>query len=590
MSRIEVKNLFGENMPERAQKRLFTTKNLHKEYGDRVILENISVSINPGDKIGLVGRNGSGKTTLLKILAGLESPDRGSVSSTGVKVGYLAQDYTFESDKTIREIATAGVSHLLQALDEYEAMNKNFRSGDPDFEKKYGETLTLLDTYQAYDIEDRVKKTLEGLGLKYPLTTKVGKLSSGETVRLALAQLLITQPDVLLLDEPTNHLDLHANLWLRDFVEQWQVGLLVVSHDRDFSNDVTTTTWELEDAKIRVFGGNYQFYKEQKGIEAEAREREVIRLEREVKKAKRQLEKEQRRAAHSARRDLSRKPEDHDRYRAHYFKERATRTAGRKSRLSKDRKEESVDKLEQARLTRKPKISPDIRESESYKGKVLLSIANASFGYDGNPVVEDTNLTIHFSDRVALFGNNGSGKSTLVKGMLGIGEVQTKKGEIKYAESVNFQLLDQKYELVDRELTILENMRRIAPEKPLLDIRQHLARFLFRETTEVNKKASILSGGEIVRLSLAMIAAMPIDLLVLDEPTNNLDVETIEEIESVLSEFLGAILVVSHDLSFLRNIGVDQSYVISKRRLHMLMRNPDEGEQFKNELLNKLSS
>jgi len=396
MSRIEADNPFGENMVKKSFGKPLVARNLHKEYGERIILDDISVSINPGDKIGLVGRNGSGKTTLLKILAGMEHPDRGSVLNSDVRVGYLAQDYTFDLDKTIREVATTSVSRLIRALDEFEAMNREFRSDDPEFERRYAEVLTLLDTHNAYDLEDRVKETIKGLGIEYPLTTKVGRLSGGETARLALAQLLITQPDVLLLDEPTNHLDLHANLWLRDFVEHWQGGLLVVSHDRDFLNDVTTTTWELENAGVRVFGGNYQFYKEQKGIETEAREREVIRLESKAKKAKRQIEKEQQRAAHSARRDLSRKPEDRDRYRAHYFRERATRTAGRKSKLAREKTEESVSELEQARLARVSKISPNIRESESHKGKVLLFVTDASFGYDSRPIIKDVDFTIYF--------------------------------------------------------------------------------------------------------------------------------------------------------------------------------------------------
>lgn len=583
MSRIEV-----EDMIERSNDRKpLIGKSLHKEYGDRVVLDDISISINPGDKIGLVGLNGSGKTTLLRILGRLDKPDSGQVSNTGVRVGYLAQDYSLDSESTIWEVATFGVTEITEALDKFEAMNREFQADSLEFTKEYERILSLLDTHGAYGLEDRVKRILEGLGLDYPLETKAGKISGGETVKLSLAQLLVSQPDVLLLDEPTNHLDIHANLWLRDYVEQWQGGLVVVSHDRDFLNDITTSTWEIEDGDLRVFGGNYQLYKKQKGIEAEAREREIVRLESKAKKAKHQVEKEQQRAAHSSRRDLSRKPEDRDRYRAHYFKERATKTAGRKGKLAKNKKAKVSKTLEEARLSRKPTISPSIRESESHKGKVLLSATHAAFGYNDGKIVEDVNLTIHFGDKMALFGNNGVGKTTVIKGVLGLGEVEV-EGDVQTPQNINIQYLDQEYALVDRNLSILDNLRNVATSMPLSDIRQHLARFLFMETPDVHKKASVLSGGEVARLSLAMLSVMPIDLLILDEPTNNLDIETIEEIELVLGKFSGAILVISHDLSFLRRIGVKQSYVISKGKFKKMMRNPEDGELLKQELLENI--
>ena len=196
-------------------------------------------------------------------------------------------------------------------------------------------------------------------------------------------------------------------------------------------------------------------------------------------------------------------------------------------------------------------------------------------------------MNISFGDRIALFGNNGSGKSTWIKGMLGLNDVIT-TGNIQLAQDINTQLLDQRYAIVDHDQTVLENAQRVAPSTHQNDLRLHLARFLFRETPEVNKRASVLSGGETARLALAMMAIQPVDLLVLDEPTNNLDIESIEQIESVLQEFKGAILIVSHDISFLRNIGVDQSYVIANKRVVKLMATPSEGEHFKEELLEVL--
>lgn len=557
---------------------------LHKEYGERVILNNESLSINTGDKIGLVGLNGSGKTTLIKILAGLDLPDNGKVSNKEVQIGYLAQDYTMDSNKTVYEVATEGVSNLIEALDKFNTMSTNYEADNPNFTTKYDTLLNLLQTNNAFDLSETVQTVLNHLKVGQNLDTKIGTLSGGQIVRLALARIIISKPSILLLDEPTNHLDLHANLWLRGFLKEWQGGLLIVSHDRDFLNEITTSTWELTDGSVQQFGGNYEFYKKQKGFEEAAQEREVVRLSGEVKKAKRLMEKEKQRAAHSDRKDLSKKPDDFDKVRAHYFKERASKTSGKNKKLSENRHSERIEQLEDIKKKIPSKITPNLKESDSYKGRVLISTQNISCAYDDKLVIKNGNMNINFGDRIAIFGNNGSGKSTWIKGMLGIGNVIT-TGKIKTAENINVQLLDQKYAIVNRNLSVFENLQSITSNISPIDIRQHLAKFLFRENAEVYKKASILSGGEIARLALAMMAIQPVDLLVLDEPTNNLDIGSIEQIELVLHGFSGSILVVSHDITFLRNIGVDKSYAVTNNELIMMTSIPSEGEDFKNELL-----
>lgn len=560
---------------------------IHKEYGERVILERVSISVNPRDRIGLVGTNGSGKTTLLRILTGVEQPDRGSVSREGITIGYLAQDFTMDGEKTVYEVATEGITHLVKASEEFETMSSDYRADDPDFVSKYDQLLNLLQDNNAFNLQEDVQAVLEHLDVGREMDAKVSTLSGGQTVRLALARILISKPDILILDEPTNHLDLHANLWLREFISEWQGGLLVVSHDRDFLNEITTNTWELADGSVQPYGGNYAFYKEQKGLQEAAREREVVRLSGEARKAKKQIEKEKQRAAHSARKDLTRKPDDLDKVRAHYFKERATKTAGRKKRVSEDKRDQTIEELEAVKRKAPAKIRPNLVESDAHKGKRLVSAREVSCSYDDTVVIENGSMDINFGDRIALFGNNGSGKSTWIKGVLSIEDVVT-TGDIQLAQNINVQLLDQRYAIVDRGQSVLENTQMVAPSVPSGELRQHLARFLFRETPEVNKRASVLSGGETARLALAMMAIQPVDLLILDEPTNNLDIESIEQIEAVLQEFQGAVMVVSHDISFLRNIGVDKCYVISNKRLSKLMAAPSEGEHFKEELLGAL--
>ena len=576
-------NIFN-NTSEYLNLRPLVATSLHKEYGELVILDNENLSINPGDKIGLVGINGVGKTTLIRIFAGLDLPDSGKVSSQEIKIGYLAQDYTMDGDKTVYEVATEGVVELAKAVTEFETMSTNYQSGDTNFISRYDFLLNLLQTNNAFDLSERVETVLEHLKVGRKMDVKVETLSGGQIVRLALARIIISKPNVLLLDEPTNHLDLHANLWLREFLKEWQGGLLIVSHDRDFLNEVTTNTWELAEGKVQQYGGNYEFYKKQKGFQEAAREREVVRLSSEVKKARKQVEKEKKRAAHSDRKDLSKKPDDFDKVRAHYFKERASKTSGRKKKLSENKMDETSDQLEEIKKKASAKIAPNLRESESYNGKLLISAQNISCAYGDTLIIKDGSMNIQFGDRIALFGNNGSGKSTWIKGMLGLNDV-TVIGKVRTSENINVQILDQKYAIVNRSLSVMENLQTIAPGTSPVDIRQHLARFLFRETSEVNKKASILSGGEIARLALAIIAIQPVDLLILDEPTNNLDIGSIEQIEIVLQEFKASILVVSHDITFLNNIGVDQSYAIVNKKIIKLKSEPTEGVNFKKELL-----
>jgi len=241
----EMINSFGSG--EYLNPKPLVATDVHKEYGERVVLDKVSVSINTGDRIGFVGANGAGKTTLLRILIGEEIADSGSISRDGIRIGYLAQDFTVDGGKTVYEVATEGVTDLVEAAEEFERMSQDYKADDPDFVNKYDYLLNLLQTNNAFDLSDGVQTVLDHLDVGRDMDAKVSTLSGGQTMRLALARLLISRPDILVLDEPTNHLDLHANLWLREFLSEWQGGLLVVSHDRDFLNEVTTDTWELAD-------------------------------------------------------------------------------------------------------------------------------------------------------------------------------------------------------------------------------------------------------------------------------------------------------------------------------------------------------
>lgn len=555
---------------------------LSKTYGDKTVLNNVDLSIGREDRMGLVGQNGCGKSTLLKILSGNETPDSGQVSRQNLRIGYLVQDFIPEGHKTIYEVATEGIKDVADALDRFNQMSADFRADDPIFMDTYGKLMETLEVHDGYNLPERIKLALDELNIRRPLDTRVSTLSGGETIRLGLAKILIANPDILLLDEPTNHLDLQGNLFLREALLKRRGGYLIVSHDRDLLDEVTTSTLELEKGSIRLFGGNYSFYREQKGLTEAATAREAIRLSQELNTIKRLQAKEQKRAAHSQR--GGKRPVDRDKYRAGFMKDKADRTAGKKIQLLEGKLTTTSQQLADVSQQTTKTIRPEFKESESYQGKWLITARDMECLYEDKQIITGVNLDIRFGDRIALFGNNGAGKTTLIRGLLGDNQVAV-GGTIQRADKLTTTVLDQNYMLVDRSKTVLENMQSVMRSSSLVDIRRYLAGFLFSENTDITKRASYLSGGEIARLAIAMAVAEPIDLLVLDEPTNNLDISSIEQIESALTEFKGAMLIVSHDLSFLQAIGVNKSCTITRGTLKNLLTNPSDRELFRDELL-----
>jgi len=570
------------NNAEIKQGTSLTAINLHKTYETRVILNNESVSINNGDRVALVGRNGSGKTTLLKILNGIEKPNSGTVNNQNVRIGYLPQDMYLEGDRTIYDVVSESISSVVNALKHYNSMINDYHADDPRFIEEVSKYQEYLENTDGFRIEDNFKEILRKLGIDKNMNTQLKNLSGGERIRTVLAKILIGKPSILLLDEPTNYLDFEVNLWLREYLKAWQGGMLIASHDRDFINDVCNKTLEIDSGKLRIYGGSFDFYIEQKSVIDEAKRKEFIRLKKQVGDAKQQVNIEQEKAAHSARRDLTKKPEDHDRARAHFFKERATKTSGTNRRKKNLRVEELEATLSLNKVVEISDINLNIFEADTHKGKNIIKFVDLVIGYEGI-LVNGVNLNINFGDKIAIFGKNGSGKSTLLESIIKPDNAII-GGNIERSSGSTVELIDQNYTSINRDMSVLDNLRRVARNMNDVQIRKHLAYFMYRETRDVQKKAGILSGGELMRLALGMAVSKPLDILILDEPTNNLDISSIQEMEKAVKSFRGAVLVVSHDLTFIRNINVDKACIINNNSLIELKTSPSDNEKFKEEL------
>ena len=483
------------------------------------LFKNLNISLG-SQKSGLVGDNGTGKTTILKLLMGEVSPSSGVIEKK-VKTAYLPQDYQVNLNLTV------------------------------------GQTLETEKEHEAL-------RALARMGLQYiNLDRLMNSLSGGERMRVVLAKLLTQEAGYMILDEPTNNLDQNARQAIYNLILDWKGGLLVVSHDRTLLN-LVDEIFELSEKGLRVYGGNYDFYAEQKDLEEESAKRQLSDAEREAKKIKKQAqatkEKQQKKSSHG------KKTADKlglPKIILGAMKRRAQQTSGKLKKIHEERILGATNELQKA----KEKISPenrievDLSETGVPNGKLITKLKDMSFSYGGPLLFNQFNLSIYGPERLAINGSNGSGKTSLVKIMLG--ELKPSSGEV-YLGINRFAYLDQNIEILDRTKTILENLR-ILSNLDESSGRNWLGRFLFPRE-DVFKKVEVLSGGERMRAALACIlaGATPPNLLILDEPTNNLDLNSIERIESALLNFKGVLIVISHDKNFLKNTNIEKSIELSR--------------------------
>ncbi|BBK84946.1 energy-dependent translational throttle protein EttA [Cutibacterium acnes] len=503
---------------------IYTMHNVRKAVGDKVILDNVTLSFFPGAKIGVVGPNGAGKSTMLKLMAGLDKPNNGDANlAKGATVGILLQEPPLTEDKTVRENVEEAVGDIKAKLARFEEVSAGMANPDADFDAlmaEMGELQTELDNANAWDIDTRLEQAMDALQCP-PGDTPVDVLSGGERRRVALCKLLIEQPDLLLLDEPTNHLDAESVNWLEGHLKSYPGAVLAVTHDRYFLDHVAEWICEVDRGQLHPYEGNYSTYLDTK------RKRLQIEGKKDAKRAK-ILEKELEWVRSSPK----------------------ARQAKNKARLA--RYEEMAAEAERNRKidTAEINIPPGPR-----LGNVVLEAEHLSKGFGDRILIKDLSFTLPRAGIVGVIGPNGVGKTTLFKTIVGLEKADS--GSLKVGETVSFSYVDQNRTGIDPEKNVwevvsdgLDYIKVANFEEPS---RAYVASFGFKGPDQ-QKPAGVLSGGERNRLNLALTLKQGGNVLLLDEPTNDLDVETLSSLEDALLEFPGCAVVVSHDRWFLDRI------------------------------------
>jgi len=497
---------------------------ISKQYGRQILFVDASFQLNPGEKVGLVGPNGSGKTTLFRFIAGEEVPDEGDVSiPKKLTVGYFRQDVEEMSGRSVLDEAILGSGRVGDLHHELEALNHAMADPEQadDMDRilaRFGEVQEEYEHLGGYALEAQAREVLHGLGFDdAQIDADAGALSGGWKMRVAMARVLLGQPDVLLMDEPTNHLDIESIIWLEQFLKSRSGSLLMTSHDREFMNRVVGRIAEIDDGEITMYSGNYDFYDRERAVREANREAAYARQQAMLAKEQRFIE---RFAAHAA---------------------KAAQVQSRVKALEK------IEKIEPPKKRRVVKF--DFRQPPR-SGDQVAVLEEVTKAYGSRVVHDGLSMTIRRGERWSVMGKNGAGKSTLLK--MVAGQVAPDAGQVRLGASLKMgYFAQQSLDLLDPDLTIEEQLRKDFPAESIGALRNLAGAFQF-SGDEIDKKIRVLSGGEKTRLVLARMLLYPPNFLVLDEPTNHLDLLTKDMLLDALKDFDGTMLFVSHDRAFLK--------------------------------------
>ncbi len=501
---------------------LLTLKSVHLSYGAPALLEDVSLTIERGERICLVGRNGVGKSTLLKILGGVVQPDGGEVRcDPSVTVACLAQESPAGDERRVFDLVAAGLGDVGGLVADYFHLSQRLAQGDPSASlNRLAGLQQALEAGGGWEIEQRTERVISRLGLDPE--ARFAALSGGLQRRALLAQALVREPDLLLLDEPTNHLDITAIEWLEELLLAFPGALLFITHDRVFLRKLATRILELDRGRLTDWLGDYDNY---------------------LRRRDERLHAEQ-----IANAQFDRRLSEEEIWIRQGIKARRTRNEGRVRALQTLREERRRrrERLGQVRLS---------LEEGPRSGKLVIEADRVSFAWAERPVVRNLSTQILRGDRVGIIGPNGSGKTTLLRLLLG--EISPDTGQIRLGTGLQIAYFDQRRAQLDARLSVLDNVAggrdRVTVAGSSRHVLSYLKDFLF--TPERSRQPiSVLSGGERNRLLLAKLFAQPANLLVMDEPTNDLDIETLELLEERLTEFQGTLLLVSHDRAFLDSL------------------------------------
>ena len=520
---------------------MFYAESIDKTYAGVSVLESVSFIVGDGDHVGLVGPNGSGKSTLLRILAGLESTDAGEGGHRNGDCAFLAQESQLDSTRPLEDEMWTAFPEASAIEHRLETIAAQIERADGDLDALIDEQATLFADFErmdGYRIDKRIGRVLDGLGFSTADRRKLcGAFSGGWKMRVALAQVLVRQPEHMLLDEPTNHLDTAAREWLTAHLQAYKGTAIIVAHDGDFMDGVVHRVIELRDGHAETYTGNYTAYQRQK----------AERLAQQATAAQRQKT------------EIDRQERFIERFR---FKSKKARQVQGRIKM--------LDKVERIHA---PKKQGEVHFQLAASGRTdrqVLTVEHLSHAYeDDHIVLLDANIDVEQTDKVVLVGPNGSGKSTLLRALAG--DVDPTEGTITWSDRAEIGYYDQHQdEALDGSRTVFDEVRSVSERATDQELRDILGRFLFRGD-DVYKKVAVLSGGERSRVALAKFLIQPSNVLLLDEPTNHLDVTTRRKLIDALVAYTGTIVCASHDPGILRRVAT-KAYAITDGQCKPLMK------------------